>query len=67
MDGYETARRIRRHPAGREVVLIALTGWGHHEDRRPRNGGFDHHLVKPVDLDALAALLASSSLGVAGR
>jgi PAS domain S-box-containing protein len=59
MDGYEVARRARRQPGLKDVTLIALTGWGQEEDRRRcREAGFDHHLVKPVDLEALQALLA---------
>jgi signal transduction histidine kinase/integral membrane sensor domain MASE1/ActR/RegA family two-component response regulator len=64
MDGYEIARRIRAQPELAGMTLIALTGWGQLEDRcRSRNAGFDHHLVKPVDLDALRALLASTEAG----
>jgi CheY-like chemotaxis protein len=59
MDGYEVARRARRQPRLKDMTLIALTGWGQEEDRRRcREAGFDHHLVKPVDLEALQALLA---------
>jgi CheY-like chemotaxis protein len=58
-DGYEAARLIRREPWGRDVVLIALTGWGQEQDRkRSREAGFDHHLVKPVDPKALMKLVA---------
>lgn len=58
MDGYEVARRLRREPTLRQVLLVALTGWGKDEDRqRSREAGFDHHLVKPVDLEQLQALL----------
>jgi PAS domain S-box-containing protein len=59
MDGYEVARTIRaRH--GSEVTIVALTGWGQDKDRqRAREAGFDHHLVKPAEIDALQALLAS--------
>ena len=58
MDGYEVARRARLLPEGRNFKLIALTGWGQEEDRRrTREAGFDHHLVKPVDLFALQKLL----------
>jgi PAS domain S-box-containing protein len=61
MDGCEVARRIRHDDDNRKIILIALTGWGQEEDRRrSREAGFDHHLVKPVDLSALQALLASS-------
>jgi CheY-like chemotaxis protein len=60
MDGYDVARRIRQHRKYKDVVLIALTGWGQPEDRKRSNeAGFDHHLVKPVEVDALQALLAS--------
>jgi CheY-like chemotaxis protein len=59
MDGYQVARAIRAREAGRRVPLVALTGWGQEEDRRrAREAGFDHHLVKPADIDALQALLA---------
>ncbi|MEX2140043.1 MAG: PAS domain S-box protein [Pirellulales bacterium] len=60
MDGYEVARRIRQNPEASKVLLIALTGWGQEEDRRrTKEAGFDHHLIKPVELSALQALLAS--------
>jgi len=59
LNGYEVARRIRSSDAGRHVILVALTGWGQDEDRRRTlEAGFDHHLVKPVDFEALKALLA---------
>jgi signal transduction histidine kinase len=59
LDGYEVARRIRAEPWGKDAVLIALTGWGQDEDRRrSREVGFDSHLVKPLDPEALATLLA---------
>jgi len=58
LDGYEVARRIRAEPWGKSAVLIALTGWGQDEDRRrSREVGFDSHLVKPLDPDALSSLL----------
>jgi signal transduction histidine kinase/ActR/RegA family two-component response regulator len=60
MDGNEVARRVRLAPETRNATLIALTGWGQDDDRRRcREAGFNHHLVKPVDLDALQELLAS--------
>ena len=64
MDGYELARRIRREPAVRGVVLIALTGYGRDEDRDlAAAAGFDHHLVKPIDPEALEDLLARLASG----
>ena len=58
LNGYEVARRIRAADGGRQVVLVALTGWGQDEDRRRTlDAGFDYHLVKPVDFEALQALL----------
>ena len=56
MDGYETARQIRLKARGRDVLLLALTGWGD-AGRRTAQAGFDHHLTKPVDFAAIAALL----------
>ena len=60
MDGYEVARRLRRRAWGKKLMLVAVSGWGQDEDqRRTREAGFDRHLVKPVDLDALGELLAA--------
>ena len=60
MDGYEVARRLRHSLLRKGGKLIALTGYGQAEDReRARDAGFDAHLVKPVDLDALARLLGA--------
>lgn len=71
LNGYEVARKIRELPAGRTMVLVALTGWGQEEDlRRSRDSGFDGHMVKPVDLGALVKLLGEllpASTGPAGR
>jgi signal transduction histidine kinase/ActR/RegA family two-component response regulator len=54
MDGYELARRIRSLPMGRDVRLVALTGYGFPEDRQQsRQAGFARHLVKPVEPEAL--------------
>jgi PAS domain S-box-containing protein len=59
VDGYEAARRMRLQPWGAELFLVALTGWGADEDRRrTQDGGFDAHLVKPVDMDILKRLIA---------
>jgi signal transduction histidine kinase/ActR/RegA family two-component response regulator len=60
MDGYEVSRRIRATRDHTEILLIALTGWGQeHDQRRSRAAGFDHHLVKPPDIDKLRDLLTA--------
>jgi PAS domain S-box-containing protein len=58
MDGYEIARRVRRDPDLKQVVLVALTGYGREEDKQQAMAaGFDYHLVKPVSPDALHGLV----------
>ena len=60
MDGYEVARRLRLQPRLANTVLVALTGWGQHEDRRrTAEAGFNHHLVKPPEPSALEAIVAA--------
>lgn len=62
LTGYDACRSIRQQPWGREMVLIAMTGWGQQEDRRrTHEAGFNHHLVKPIDIAELAKLLGDSS------
>jgi signal transduction histidine kinase/ActR/RegA family two-component response regulator len=57
MDGYETARAIRQKPGGDRILLLALTGWGQSDARRRTlEAGFDHHLVKPVELEQIVRL-----------
>ena len=59
LNGYDVARAIRQRFAGRRPALVALTGWGQEKDvRAAREAGFDHHLVKPVEIAALQRLLA---------
>ncbi|NDP60062.1 MAG: PAS domain S-box protein [Oxalobacteraceae bacterium] len=58
LTGLEVARRIRQLPALKDLVLVALTGYGQESDReRTREAGFDHHLVKPADFDAVLKIL----------
>jgi PAS domain S-box-containing protein len=60
LDGYEVAQALRQEPWGARITLIALTGWGQEDDRqRAIAAGFDRHLTKPVDPDALVSLIAS--------
>jgi signal transduction histidine kinase/CheY-like chemotaxis protein len=57
MDGYEVARQIRASADYRHLLLVALTGWGQeHDQRRSALAGFDHHVVKPPDIDKLRQL-----------
>ncbi len=66
MDGYALATRIRALPTAKAMRLVALTGYGQEEDRRRAlEAGFHQHLVKPVDIDRLQALLAEASPSVA--
>jgi CheY-like chemotaxis protein len=60
MNGYEAARHIRQQPWGKNIMLVAVTGWGQEEDkRRAIEAGFDHHLTKPVEAAAVHRLLVS--------
>ena len=62
MDGYEVARRMRRHSGRDHLLLIALSGYGQAEDRqRSMQAGFDHHFVKPMAPDVLVNLLRSTA------
>src|SRR5262249_36931089 len=68
MDGLEVARRLRQRPDSRDTMLIAFTGWGQEKDRRDSEAaGFDHHLIKPVDIDALQGFLAAAHGGERSR
>jgi len=63
MDGHEVGRRLRQEADLGSVLLIAITGYGQESARQAsQKSGFDHHLVKPVDLDALQRLLASGTI-----
>lgn len=58
MDGYQVAATLRADQIHKDTVLIAISGYGQEEDRRRSlAAGFHHHLVKPVDFDALFSLL----------
>lgn len=60
MDGFTVARRLRENAELGPLVLVAVTGWGQQDDRRrSKQAGFDYHLVKPVDPQALVNLLTS--------
>ncbi len=62
LNGYEACQHIRAQPWGREMRLVAVSGWGQQDDRRRSvEAGFDAHLVKPVSPDALMALIETPS------
>jgi CheY-like chemotaxis protein len=64
MSGYEVASQLRKEECCREAVIVAISGYGQEEDRRrSKEAGFDFHLVKPLDHDALLTLLANGSNG----
>jgi len=69
LNGLDVCHRIRKEPWGSGITIIALTGWGQEEDRRQSHeAGFDGHLVKPVDYNALLELLGSmNARAEAGR
>jgi PAS domain S-box-containing protein len=61
LNGYDVCRELRRQPWGAAAVILAMTGWGQQEDRRKsKDAGFDAHLVKPVEHDALIEALAAA-------
>lgn len=62
LDGHQAARTIRALPGGEKVFLVALSGWGRAEDvSKAREAGFDQHLTKPPDLDALLSLVSTGA------
>jgi DNA-binding response OmpR family regulator len=64
LSGYEVCRRVREQSWGKDIVMLALTGWGQEEDRRKSHeAGFDGHLVKPVNYDELLELLSTLTNG----
>ena len=65
LNGYDACRRLREFDWGREMIIVALTGWGQEEDRRRSyDAGFDHHLVKPVGARRLTKLFAELDAGL---
>lgn len=60
MSGHEVARAIRLQPWGQDVLLLAISGWGDHSDKRcALEAGFNHHYTKPADLDEVIRLVES--------
>jgi CheY-like chemotaxis protein len=64
MDGFEVARQLRSRPESKDAVLIALTGYGEAESRlKSQRAGFDHHVVKPADIDFLLSIVSQPPAG----
>ena len=62
LNGFEVCRRMRAEPWGRDMTILAVSGWGQDDDRRKsREAGFDNHMVKPLDYNTLLKLLAEPS------
>jgi DNA-binding response OmpR family regulator len=58
LNGYEVAKRLRGKLWDDSVTLVAITGWGRDQDKQAAiEAGFDHHFIKPMDIDALTTLL----------
>lgn len=67
LDGYAVAQELRAMPATKSAFLIALTGWDSDDVvARARAAGFDRHIVKPLSLDAMLAVLSAARAGGAG-
>ena len=65
LNGFDVCRRIRQQPWGASVLMVAQTGWGQAQDRaRTLEAGFDAHLTKPIDPDAVHAMLVALKEGV---
>ena len=68
MSGFDVCKAIRGEPWGRDINIIAMTGWGQEEDRkRTAEVGFNHHLVKPIDHNILMDLIDEDSLNGSGK
>jgi CheY-like chemotaxis protein len=66
MNGLQVCQQLRRLPGLEKSRIVALTGYGQEDDRRrSREAGFDAHIVKPVDLEALQKILDGTPLGKA--
>jgi len=68
MTGYDLAKQIREKPWAKDMVLVALTGWGQEQHReRSVEAGFNHHLTKPVEFDVLQQILAEADRSLSDR
>jgi DNA-binding response OmpR family regulator len=61
LNGHEVCRSIREEDWGKDVFIVAITGWGQETDRRlTSEAGFDHHLVKPVEISELLTIVSGA-------
>jgi CheY-like chemotaxis protein/two-component sensor histidine kinase len=68
LDGYEVARRLRQDDQLKDIVIIAISGYGHESDRqRSREAGMDHHLTKPVDVKSIMELITQPPAAAPAR
>ena len=68
INGYEAAQRIRSEPWGRDILLVAITGWGNEYDRQQaKQAGFDHHFTKPVDMQQIEMLIKQRAFDLASN
>src|ERR687888_1648827 len=68
LNGYDLAKQMRARPWARDVVLVALTGWGQDQHRRrSAESGFNHHLTKPVELEVLQQILTATEACLPAR
>lgn len=59
LNGYAVAKEIRKQSWGEKIFIVALTGWGHEQDKQDaKEAGFDYHITKPFKIDMLKKLLA---------
>jgi DNA-binding response OmpR family regulator len=58
LNGSDTCRRIRQQAWGNSIFVVAMTGWGQQDNRfGSREAGFDHHMIKPIDLASIQQIL----------
>ena len=64
--GYDVAKKLRAEGTGKDLNIIAVSGWGQEADKqRSRESGIDHHLVKPLEPSSLLRLLACGKIKLA--
>jgi len=68
LNGHEVCRRLREEEWGKDIFIVAITGWGQESDRRlTTDAGFDRHLVKPVEIDDLHDIVSAAGTKKSGQ